>query len=260
MKQILLLILLPAFCCVCYGQGDQTIINVPIDQYGSTEQAILHLPDDYGQTTTKYPLLVFLHGIGEGGTNPANIYNSSGAGGPAYYIAHGQWPSTFVNPKDGQNYKYIVVSPQNNQGWSTSAVQLELILTYLFQHYRADPARLYLTGISAGGEGVVEYAGGATEGGTPVNGTHPVAAIIPMSAVINGQMEGQYASFLAQHNTHYWGFGSMSDIHGENTVDLGNDENQDAANDALTTTYSGGHCCWMQFYTPSFQQSGLNIY
>src|ERR1700761_8203623 len=145
MKHFLLLMLL--FPVFCFAQGDQTIINVPIDEYGNTEQAILHLPNDYGQTTTKYPLLVFLHGVGEGGTNPASIYTSSSAGGPAYYIAQGQWPTSFVNPADGQSYKYIVVSPQSTSGWSTSAAQLEVILTYLFNTYRADPARLYLTGI-----------------------------------------------------------------------------------------------------------------
>src|ERR1700760_4460849 len=109
MKRLLLLMLFPVFC---YAQGDQTIINVPIDQYGSTEKAILHLPDDYNSSSTKYPILVFLHGIGEGGSNPASIYNSSSAGGPAYIIAQGQWPSSFVNPADGKTYKYIVVSPQ----------------------------------------------------------------------------------------------------------------------------------------------------
>ena len=258
MKHFLLLtFLLPI---VCLGQGDQKIISVPIDNQGGTEQAIVHLPDDYGQTTTLYPLLVFLHGVGEGGTNPASIYNSSSAGGPAYYIAQGQWPSSFVNPADGKSYKFIVVSPQNSQGWSTSAPQLDYVLTSLFKTYRADPARLYLTGISAGGEGVVEYTGGATEDGTAVNGTHKVAAVIPMSAVINGQLEGQYASFLVKNNTRIWGFGSESDIHGENTLDLVTAANQDKANFGLSTSYSGGHCCWMQFYTPSFTQGGMNIY
>lgn len=149
MKHFLLLILF--FPALCFAQGDQTIINVPIDGSGTVEQAILHLPDDYKTaTTTEYPLLVFLHGVGEGGSNPASIYTSSSAGGPAYIIAQGQWPSSFVNPKDGKSYKFIVVSPQSTDGWSTTAAQLDYVLTYLFNTYRCDPARLYLTGISAG--------------------------------------------------------------------------------------------------------------
>src|ERR1700753_1635586 len=134
MKHFLLLTLL--IPTLCFAQGDQTIINVPIDGNGTTEKAILHLPDDYKTSTTKYPLLVFLHGPGEGGTNPATIYPSSSAGGPAYIIAQGQWPSSFVNPKDKQSYKFIVVSPQSTNGWSTYAAQLEYVLTYLFQTYR----------------------------------------------------------------------------------------------------------------------------
>ncbi len=93
-----------------------------------------------------------------------------------------------------------------------------------------------------------------------MNGTHKVAAVIPMSAVINGQLEGQYASFLVKNNSRIWGFGSESDIHGENTLDLVTAANQDKANFGLSTSYSGGHCCWMQFYTPSFTQGGMNIY
>src|SRR5882762_2075604 len=122
MKQIILSIILsiPIFC---FGQGDQTLIKVPIDINGATETAILHLPDDYGTTTTSYPLLVFMHGLGEGGTNPATIYNSSNAGGPAYFIAQKIFPSSFINPIDKKVYKYIVVSPQfpnNTSGTSAT--------------------------------------------------------------------------------------------------------------------------------------------
>jgi hypothetical protein len=254
---LLLVLLLPT---LCFAQGDQTIINVPIDGSGTTEQAILHLPDDYKTSSTKYPLLVFLHGVGEGGANPATIYNSSSAGGPAYIIAQGQWPSSFVNPADKQSYKFIVVSPQSTNGWSTTAAQLDFVLTYLFNTYRVDPARLYLTGISAGGEGITEYCGATDGNNNPVTTTHKVAAMVPMSAVTNAPTEQPIAANIVKSNIEYWGFGSMSDVWGVHTIEIQQFIDADKANMAISTTYTGGHCCWEQFYTPTYTSNGMNIY
>ncbi|MBS1660655.1 MAG: carbohydrate-binding protein [Bacteroidetes bacterium] len=258
MKRLLLLaFLVPA---VCFGQGDQTIINVPIDNSGTTEKAILHLPDDYGKTTTKYPIMVFLHGIGEGGTNPASIYGNSNAGGPAYWISQGKFPSSFVNPADKKTYKYIIISPQSTQGWSTTAPQLDVILTWLIKNYRVDEARLYLTGLSAGGEGVVEYCGQILSSGSKYVPTHKIAALIPMSAVMNAVYEPNYASTMYANKVKFWGFGSPSDTHGANTLGLVYYLNILSSGYAIQTSYSGGHCCWGQFYDPSFKQSGMSIY
>lgn len=258
MKHLLLLtLLLPV---LCFAQGDQTIINVPIDGSGTTEKAILHLPDDYKTSTTKYPLIVFLHGTGEGGTNPATIYNSSSAGGPAYIIAQGQWPSSFKNPKDGQSYKFIVVSPQSTNGWSTYAAQLEYVLTYLFNTYRVDPARLYLTGISAGGEGITEYCGKTDGNNNPVTTTHPVAAMVPMSAVTNAPTMQPITNNIVSSDINYWGFGSLTDVWGVHTIQIQQSIDALKPGLAISTTYSGGHCCWEQFYTPTYTSNGMNIY
>lgn len=257
MQKLLLLLLLPA---VCFGQGDQTIISVPLDSYGNSEKAILHLPDDYSKTTTKYPILVFLHGIGEGGTNPGSIYNSSTAGGPAYFIAQGTFPSSFTNPKDGKSYKYIVVSPQNATGWSTMAFQLDYILTYLLKQYRVDPARVYLTGLSAGGEGVTEYVGKISTGNVAVATTHKIAAFMPMSAAIDGTLDPLYATQIVTDNVGVWGFGSPSDIFGIYTLNLVTDVQAKKAGLAISTSYSGGHCCWNNFYNPTYKLNGMSIY
>src|ERR1700744_1259111 len=175
-----LLLLLPG---LCLGQGDQTIITVPINASGTTTfQAILHLPNDYATSSTKYPLLLFFHGSGEGGASPAPTYNSPSPGGPAYWIAQGQFPASFVNPKDGQSYKFIVVSPQANPPgiqMSTTAQEADYIISYLYAHYRIDTTRLYLTGLSDGGETAVEYPGGTMSNGgnyLSFNRTHRVAA------------------------------------------------------------------------------------
>ena len=258
MKRLLFFLLLPI---ISFGQGDQTIINVPIDNGGGTEKAILHLPDDYSKTSGKYPLLVFLHGIGESGTNPAVIYTNSNSGGPSYFIAQGKFPSSFVNPADKQTYKYIVLSPQNSTGWSTSAAQLDVILTYMLSTYRVDAARLYLTGLSAGGQGVTQYCGNLAPGNVYVPTTHKIAAFMPMSPVIDGNQDPQYATNLIASNVRTWGFGSPSqDLYGGFVINLVNDINALKPGFAVGTSYSGGHCCWGQFYDPNFRQSGMSMY
>ena len=262
MKKMLLILLVPV---ICYGQGDQTIINVPINATGSTFQAILHLPNDYGTTTTAYPLLIFFHGLGEGGPNPASIYTSSTAGGPAYFIAQGVFPTSFVNPKDGKSYKYIVVSPQANpqgvQG-STTAQELDYVLTYLYAHYRVDTSRVYLTGLSDGGESVVEYIGGEmTNGGnfTMFHRTHSIAAIVPMSENASAALFQQEADSIVSENLGAWGFGS-TDVQGLNTLQLSQYCNRIKPGTMIFTSYTGGHCCWGQFYDPTFTQNGMSIY
>jgi len=260
MKKLLSIILIFA-SLLCFGQGDQTIISVPIGP-AATQQAILHLPDDYSKTTTRYPIMVFLHGIGEAGTNPAAIYSSTTAGGPAYFIASGKFPSSFVNPVDKQPYKFIIVSPQSAAaGTSTTAAKLEYILTWLIQNYRIDTSRIYLTGLSAGGEGILEYVGKIDANGVKVPATHKIAAFIPMSAVMNAAYRPTYAKQIVSDSVRIWGFGSATDTHGANTLSLVTwDINNIKAGYGISTAYSGGHCCWGQFYDPAFTQNGMNIY
>jgi len=263
MKNLVLIIFLLPF--LSYGQGDQTIINVPINAGGTTFQAILHLPDDYATTSTVYPLMMFFHGLGEGGANPASIYTSSTAGGPAYFIAQGTFPSSFVNPKDGKTYKYIVVSPQANpegvQG-STTALEADYILTYLYAHYRVDTTRVYFTGLSDGGETCDEYLGGIMSNGgnfLSFTKTHHVAAIIPMSENGVANFIPAQADTIVTDSIGAWGFGS-TDEQGQNTLQLAWYCNQIKPGWMITTSYVGGHCCWGQFYNPTFTQNGMSIY
>src|ERR1700761_7430743 len=104
-----------------FSQSVEKVINLPTSSGSSpTRPSLIYYPDDYNSGSTKYPLLVFLHGSGESGANLSQIYNNSNAGGPAYFIEHGSWPSSFTNPTDGKAYKFIVVSPQSNNNWSSS--------------------------------------------------------------------------------------------------------------------------------------------
>jgi predicted peptidase len=106
-------------------------------------QYLLYLPDGYeADTQKKWPLVVFLHGAGERGTDLHLLYKH----GPPKLIAA------------GQSFPAIVVSPQvlPNEIWNPHAVQA--LTDDIIRTHRVDVDRVYLTGISMGGFGTWETA------------------------------------------------------------------------------------------------------
>lgn len=99
---------------------------------------LTYLPRGYeDDPEKKWPLILFLHGAGERGTNVwmVNIH------GPSKYILN--------NP----DFPFIVISPQcpANETWSNEP--LLALLSHVEKSYRVDKQRIYLTGLSMGGYG-----------------------------------------------------------------------------------------------------------
>jgi predicted peptidase len=104
---------------------------------------LLFLPrGDQAKENQRWPLILFLHGAGERGTNLSKI------------AVHG--PPRIV--KDQPDFPFIVVSPQcpNRQLWSNEF--LLPLLDDVMEKYKADPRRVYLTGLSMGGYGAWSLA------------------------------------------------------------------------------------------------------
>lgn len=99
---------------------------------------LLFLPQDYKPRSPKrWPLILFLHGAGERGTN-------------VWLVAkHG--PPKIVKGKP--DFPFIVVSPQcpPRQWWTPESVLA--LLENVTGKYKVDPQRIYLTGLSMGGYG-----------------------------------------------------------------------------------------------------------
>jgi predicted esterase len=98
---------------------------------------LLSLPDGYKEDTAKrWPLVMFLHGAGETGTD----LNKIKVHGPPKLI------------EAGKKYPFIVVSPQSQSfGWQPDL--LYQLLRDIKKNYRVDADRIYLTGLSMGGYG-----------------------------------------------------------------------------------------------------------
>src|SRR6476661_13965 len=145
-RVLLLMVLCVAFCTKALTQttlGRQLVDQYPTTAWGTLTYGLTWLPPDYNTSTTKYPLIIFLHGSGEGGDGVSGLNNLLIYGLPNR-IANG-WDPQAVNPVDGQNYQFIVVSPQAPSAahWSYSWTQIQWILPNVISRYRIDTSRVY---------------------------------------------------------------------------------------------------------------------
>ena len=137
----------------CGGQaGAKSVIPAQVQLHtaqGSTLGFIARLPAGYSPTSKKtYPTIVFLHGYGERGKGTkASLTLMEGTGLP-------QLVATHTLPAQAQ--PFVILMPQtNDEAWSPK--KLRAWLATVLPEYRVDKDRTYLTGLSIGGGGVVDY-------------------------------------------------------------------------------------------------------
>lgn len=103
----------------------------------------LTLPDGYDAKDTKlYPLILFLHGAGERGSDLSLVTR-------LYPISHAQ---------NTQGFPFILVAPQCPDGEQWHSDELIALLDKVQKQYKVDPDRIYLTGYSLGGTGTWQLA------------------------------------------------------------------------------------------------------
>ncbi|HEU5081249.1 MAG TPA: prolyl oligopeptidase family serine peptidase [Opitutaceae bacterium] len=103
---------------------------------------LLHLPSDYQPRGKRWPLILFLHGAGERGSDLARVKT------------HGVAKIVESQP----DFPFIVVSPQCPAGGWWSSETLAAVLDEVEATYRVDKNRVYVTGLSMGGFGTWQLA------------------------------------------------------------------------------------------------------
>lgn len=98
---------------------------------------LLYLPDGYQKTGEAWPLMLFLHGAGERGTNVQKV------------AVHG--PPKLVQA--GAKLPFIIASPQCPEGRAWRDDELLALIDELTAQLNVDTNRVYLTGLSMGGYG-----------------------------------------------------------------------------------------------------------
>jgi dienelactone hydrolase len=208
-----------------------------------------YVPQDYNTNSDKYPVVFFLHGIGERGPNSTDLATLQGS--IDLVTRHG--PPQLV--KAGTQFPFILISPQlkSNYGTWTSSYIMEVI-NYCKTYLRIDERRIILTGLSLGG------------GGTWVAAQdHPelFAAIAP---VCGGYNSPSMACGIAKENLPVWAFHGDKDT----TVPLSKSQNMvNAINNctptpsplAKLTIYAGvAHNAWDYAYKNDNSLHDPNVY
>lgn len=105
-------------------------------------QYLISLPEGYGQIDRTWPLVLFLHGAGERGSDLELVKKH----GPPRLIA------------EGKTFPFIMVAPQcpDGQWWSDDV--LIALLDKIENDYSVDRSREYVTGLSMGGFGTWRLA------------------------------------------------------------------------------------------------------
>ncbi|MGQ9798187.1 MAG: prolyl oligopeptidase family serine peptidase [Ignavibacterium sp.] len=107
-------------------------------------QYLIYLPKDYIESEDNFPLVLFLHGAGERGNNIELVKRN----GPPKLV------------EEGIDFPFILVSPQCPEGtrWNYLTLSLITLLDEIESKYRVDKNRIYLTGLSMGGQGTWSLA------------------------------------------------------------------------------------------------------
>ncbi|GIO54321.1 GNAT family N-acetyltransferase [Paenibacillus cineris] len=146
---------------------------------------LLHLPEAYeSEPEKKWPLILFLHGSGERGSDVELVK------------VHGIPKLADQDPQ----FPFIAISPQcpEDSFWAMEEDALMALLEEVEDHYRVDPKRIYLTGLSMGGYGAWQLAAMYPD---------KWAAVVP----ICGGMEPKYAEQIK--DIPIWAFhGAKDDV------------------------------------------------
>ncbi len=180
---------------------------------------LIYLPRGYKEEGRGWPLLLFLHGSGERGTDLQLV------------TTHG--PPNQV--EKGKEFPFILVSPQCPAGQWWSFAALDVLLDDIVDRYAVDESRIYVTGLSMGGFATwtlaTEYPG-------------RFAAIAP----ICGGGIPHRARLLS--GTPIWAFHGAKDpvISPAYSQEMVNAVNAAGGNATLTIYPGAGHNSWTETY------------
>lgn len=210
------------------------------------------LPQGYSSTgTTLYPLMIFIHGMGEYGDGSSTYLWKVAKHGPIHVIKYDTWPTSFsVN---GKSYKFVIVAPQ----WKSQATvsNVNALIDYAVKHYKVDPKRVYLTGLSAGGGVVESVSADGTVG-------KRIAATVEFCGTSTPSVTR--ATNIINNGVAFWGIHNKYDdvVSVSKTIDWVSDilSVKSTAHAKKTIPSASGHNCWTSRYVTTWTDGGLNIY
>jgi predicted peptidase len=178
-------------------------------------------PPDYDKDPAqKWPLVFFLHGSGERGTDLTRL-------------PHQAIPKLIAN---GQNFPFILIAPQcpENAPWNINTLD-QLLTKIIADNPRIDRDRIYLTGLSSGGFATWDL--GMSDPGK-------FAALVPICG------GSRTKNINAVKKIPIWAFHGQKDeyVPVQNSIDLANALKKIHGNIQLTIYPEATHDSWTETY------------
>lgn len=257
MRNTLLLLLLGSTLCQSALLAQQTAKSFNYGDYMKLGY-LEYLPPGYDTTTHTYPVLIFLHGGGEGGDGSPEQLEKVKSWGPPRHIAAGHDMCFTV---DGKAECFIVISPQINTTIYNWTIFVPLVIDHVLngpEAYRVDPDRIYLTGLSRGGHGVYSFAS------SQLNEPNKLAAIAPIAAWSEADYDG---CIISKRRIPVWAFHGEKDtvipyVQGTTAFnEIKNCANPEPEAELIFTTYEDRyHDSWIPAYDPWHVYHNPNLY
>ncbi|MBX3242629.1 MAG: alpha/beta hydrolase fold domain-containing protein, partial [Chitinophagaceae bacterium] len=214
------------------------------------------MPVDYATNPSqKYPLIIFLPGVGELGDGSASqlpkVKNNSGL---AKLIDKGGFPTKFT--VGGKDYSFIVIAPQFSTS-SNYTKSIDDLLAHIKSKYRIDESRIYLTGLSLGGGMAYDYTA------YNVQKAEKIAGILPVCPAFTST---EYkAGNLAQAKLPIWitvnsGDAAAYPANAKDAITKIKVHYSTSTTPWITLFDKSGHDAWTKTYDPTFKQGGYNVY
>ena len=229
-----------------------------------------YLPLDYDAgSSTAYPLLIAVHGLGERGNGNSELNRLVLPGkGLASLLNTGSFPNSFT--VGGQTFRFVIICPQftdNGAAWPETA-DLEAVLNYAVANYRVDISRIYLTGLSMGGGLSYRYVTASNANATRIAALVPICPAIQPGPPYASKPDSILARTITGANLPVWTTHNLGDgiVPVSFTDSLTHYVNAApgpvvAATKTIFTSWSDPHDAWTTTYQPSFTNaSGQNIY
>jgi predicted peptidase len=245
----------------CSKHTDRQIIPEPVFTHSHTLVAepspigrfngyYIALPVGYDSSIKKYPLLVFLHGLGQRG---------NGKGDLSYLLFDGigkvlkddRLPAEFS--VQGENFSLMIVSPQYSD--QPNAEDVMQFIDTIVARYRVRTNRIYISGLSLG-----------SRIATLTAGKYPqrFSAIVPIAGVATNDSMNVRCEKIAENNLPVWAFHNvddpMSDVNDSRVfVDYIKDY-QPPVQPRLTVFDQYGHDAWTKALDTAYRENGSNVY